>query len=135
MAAGEPFVGALYAADRLTGLALRGHDPVSYFLGAEPRPLPGRAGIELGHDGAVWRFASRANREAFRADPEVYTPRLGGYDVIGTTRGRIVDADPLVAALIGGRLYLFRAPEGRERTLAEPSLVAEAEARWPNLRP
>lgn len=124
--------GDLYAADPLSGIALDGLDAVSYFLGPEPKA--GDPAVELGYAGLVWRFAGRGNREAFRADPETYAPRLGGYDPVGAARGRLVNADPRVPALIGGRLYLFRAPEGRERALADPAMLAEAEARWPALK-
>ncbi|KAB1075359.1 hypothetical protein F6X51_04315 [Methylobacterium planeticum] len=111
-------------------LALRGFDAVSYFLPGGP--TSGRAAYELSWRGRVWRFASAANREAFRRDPETYAPRLGGYDPVGMVEGRLVDADPLVFALIGERLYLFRDPE--RRALAGPDLAGRAEARWPDLR-
>lgn len=111
-------------------LALRGFDAVSYFLPGGP--TSGRAAFELSWRGRVWRFASAANREAFRRDPETYAPRLGGYDPVGMVEGRLVDADPLVFALIGERLYLFRDPE--RRALAGPDLARRAEARWPDLR-
>ena len=125
--------GDLYAADPHSGLALDGLDPVSYFLDPTS-PRAGDPALELGHAGLVWRFAGRGNREAFRADPETYVPRIGGYDPVGAARGRVVNADPRIAALIDGRLYLFRVPEGRERALSDPAMLAEAEARWPQLK-
>ncbi|MGU3453578.1 MULTISPECIES: YHS domain-containing (seleno)protein [unclassified Methylobacterium] len=117
---------------RIALLTLNGFDPVSYFL--EGGPQAGAARFELSWDGRVWRFASGANREAFRDDPPVYAPRLGGYDAAGILEGRLVDADPLVFAVIGERLYLFRNAERRARFLAEPDLVRQAEAAWPALR-
>ncbi|TGE01821.1 hypothetical protein [Methylobacterium nonmethylotrophicum] len=123
-------VPALYAADSLTGLALRGFDAVSYRLG--PEPLPGSGAHEVTWSGLVWRFAGPANRAAFAAAPEAYAPRLGGYDPEGVAAGRLVEADPLAAALHGDRLYLFRGVERRQR--AGPALLEAAEARWPVLR-
>jgi len=123
-------VPALYAADPLTGLALRGFDAVSYRLG--PEPLPGLRSYEITWSGLVWRFGGPANRAAFAAAPEAYAPRLGGYDPEGVADGRLVEADPLAAALHGDRLYLFRGTERRER--AGPTLIEAAEARWPALR-
>ena len=73
--------------------------------GWEPCPSPSGASRALRQ---VWRFSSRANRAAFREDPPAYAPRLGGYDAAGILEGRLVDADPLVFAVIGERLYLFR---------------------------
>lgn len=120
----------LYAADPLNGIALRGFDPVSYRLG--PEPVPGSDAHEFTWSGLVWRFSGAANRGTFARDPEAYAPRLGGFDPEGVAAGRLVEADPLVAALHDGRLYLFRDP-GR-RAQAGPPLLDAAEARWPDLR-
>jgi hypothetical protein len=111
-------------------LALRGFDAVSYFLPGGP--VAGRPAFELPWRGRVWRFAGAANRDAFRRDPEAYAPRLGGYDPIGVVEGRLVDADPLVFALVDMRLYLFR--DAERRAFAGPDLAGRAEARWPALR-
>lgn len=124
-ARGEP------AATRVTVLALRGYDPVSYFLPEGPRP--GSPLFETEWGDRVWRFASEANRAAFRRDPEVYAPRLGGFDAAGILDRRLADADPAVFAVIGERLYLFRDGQRRGRFLADPALAASAEAIWPGL--
>jgi hypothetical protein len=121
-------------------LALNGFDSVSYFLAEGGDPAPGRPHLELDWGGRVWRFASAANREAFRQNPEIYAPRLGGFDPLGVVEGRLVDADPLVFALLPGdagerRLYLFRNAGNREAAAVRQTLVMEAEARWPALRP
>jgi YHS domain-containing protein len=116
---------------RIELLTLNGFDPVTYFLDDGPRP--GTARYELSWGGRVWRFSSGANRAAFRDDPEAYAPRLGGYDAAGILEGRLVDADPMVFAVIGDRLYLFRDAARRARFLAEPGLAGQAEAAWPAL--
>ena len=113
-------------------LALRGFDPVSYFL--DGGPLPGSDRFELSWGGRVWRFASAADRAVFRDDPETYAPRLAGYDAAGVLAGRLVDADPMVFAVIGERVYLFRDAERRARFLADPHLAQAAETAWPALR-
>ncbi|WCS23686.1 hypothetical protein LOK46_21325 [Methylobacterium sp. NMS14P] len=119
----------LPARTRIELLTLNGFDPVSYFLEGGPRA--GLARFELSWGGQVWRFSSGANRAAFRDDPAAYAPRLGGYDAAGILDERLVDADPLVFAVIGERLYLFRDAERRARFLAEPGLARRAEAAWP----
>ena len=113
-------------------LTLNGFDPVSYFL--EGGPSPGTGRFEVSWGGRVWRFASGANRAAFRDDPLAYAPRLGGYDAAGILEGRLVDADPLTFAVIGARLYLFRDAARRARFLADPGLAGQAEAAWPGLQ-
>ena len=120
------------AATRIEPLGLRGFDPVSYFL--DGGPLPGSDRFELSWGGQVWRFSSAADRAAFRDDPAVYAPRLGGYDAAGVLEGRLVDADPTVFALLGERLYLFRDAGRRARFLADPALAPAAETVWPTLR-
>ncbi|MCJ2048714.1 YHS domain-containing (seleno)protein [Methylobacterium sp. J-070] len=120
------------AGTRIALLTLNGFDPVSYFL--DGGPSAGSARFELSWGGRVWRFASGANRAAFRDDPPAYAPRLGGYDAAGILEGRLVDADPLTFAVIGERLYLFRDAQRRARFLADPGLAGQAEAAWPGLR-
>lgn len=120
--------GERQAADPVSGIALAGLDPVSYQL--DPSPRPGLPAYEVARDGQAWRFASEANRVAFLHDPAAFRPRIGGYDALGATRGRVVDADPRVFLLRSGRLYLFRDRESRRAFLADPSLVVRAEAGW-----
>lgn len=112
-------------------LALNGYDPVSYFL--PDGPQPGSARFEEEWGGRVWRFALEADRTAFRRDPDVYAPRLGGYDAAAILDRRLADADPAVFAILDGRLYLFRDAERRARFVADPALARKAEAIWPTL--
>lgn len=124
-----PNLGEAMQRDNRTGLALSGFDPVAYFL--NDAAVPGLPAYELIHEGAVWRFASAANRDAFREAPEVYTPRFGGLDASGVADGRAIDADPRRFAIIGSRLYFFRSDENRRRFLSEAALRAKAQERWP----
>jgi hypothetical protein len=129
-----PVVGAteIMVSDELSGLALRGFDPVTFFLG--PAPKPGASSLELLWGGVAWRFVSEANREAFRRDPAVYAPRIGGYDPCAAAEGRLVAAEPSVFIVRDGRLYLFRNEESRRRFLEEAGLARAAEERWPQLK-
>ena len=129
-----PVVGAAqtFVGDPLSGFGLSGFDPVSYF--SDPAPAAGREGIELIWGGLAWRFASEANRAAFARDPEVYAPRIGGYDPAAAAEGRLVAGDSAVFAVREGRLYVFRDKGSRARFLADPALAGRAEARWPALK-
>lgn len=126
-----PNLGEAMQRDNRTGFALSGFDPVAYFL--SDAAVPGLPGYELLHDGAVWRFASAANRDAFREAPQVYTPRFGGFDASGVADGRAIDADPHRFAVIGSQLYFFRSEENRRRFLSEAALRAKARERWPGV--
>lgn len=112
-----------------SGLALRGFDPVGYRLLG--KATPGRAAYELTHRGTVWRFASAANREAFRDAPAVYEPAFEGFDPTGIAEGHAVESDPRQFAIIGGRLYLFRSAAARDSIVADPSRLSAAMERWP----
>lgn len=119
-------------ATEVTVLGLQGYDPVTYFLPEGPRA--GVPQFEASWEGRVWRFANEANRAVFRRDPGVYAPRLGGFDAAGVLDRRLVDANPVIFAILDQRLYLFRDDDRRARFLAQPALAASAEAIWPRLR-
>ena len=135
MSALPPVVGMteLFAVDELSGVALYGFDPVSYFLGEAPKA--GLADYEIVWSGAAWRFASVANREAFLRDPGTYAPRLGGYDTMAVAQGLTVRANPWLSVVSNDGLYLFRSDHGRARFLADHGLAGKAEERWADLKP
>ena len=122
----------IFAAERLSGVALRGFDPVAYF--ERGTAVAGRGEFEMVWGGAAWRFASAANREAFRTNPTAFAPRLGGYDAAAVADGRVVAAEPSIFALQGGRLYLFRHHDSRRAFLDDPAATERAETRWLTLQ-
>src|SRR5690348_11795089 len=87
----------LFVPDKMSGLALQGYDPVSFFL--DEGLKPGLPEHEVIWNGIAWRFASAANREAFAQDPEAYVPQFGGYDPTALARGLVVEGNPLFAAV------------------------------------
>lgn len=120
-------------ADRFTGLAIDGMDPVAYFT--DGRAVPGLADLETSVAGAVWRFRNDDNRAFFLAHPEIYGPQFGGYDPVDVARGVTVAGRPQVWLIAGQRLYLFARIESRDAFAADPTTVLrEARARWPHLR-
>lgn len=91
-----------------TGLALRGVDPVSFFLSSGP--VAGDFKITAVQDGAVYRFASEENKAAFTAAPDKYLPQYGGYCAMGVKMGQKLDGDPAVFTIVDDKLYLNVAP-------------------------
>ena len=86
------------------GVAIRGYDPVAYFRQGGPRQ--GSPEHAVRHDGAIWHFASAANRALFLADPERYKPAYGGFCAYGTSRGYLVKIEPEAWSIVEGCLYL-----------------------------
>jgi len=116
--------------DRNSGLAISGFDPVAYFTDA--RALLGKGEFEQVVTGTVWRFRNAGNRAAFAADPDIYTPRFGGYDPVGVARGVAVAGNPLLWVIRDQRLYLFYAPETRDEFASDSErTIATADTEWP----
>jgi YHS domain-containing protein len=87
------------------GVALAGYDPVSYFTG---KPREGDEQRTYQHEGVTYLFATEANREAFRTNPDRYEPAYGGWCAYAMGEsGEKVKVDPETFKIIGDRLYLF----------------------------
>src|SRR4051812_882466 len=99
-------------ADRNTGLAIFGFDPVAYFI--EAQPVEGRSEFELQVSDSIWRFRNAGNRAAFVANPDVYRPRYGGYDPIALGRGVALPGNPQLFLVTDQRLYFFYNSQARD---------------------
>lgn len=120
--------------DPLTGVALEGYDPVSYFTEAEP--LAGSPDYEFVWQGVPWYFATAANRDVFMRHPEVYAPQYGGHCAMSLSRGFLSDGKPRLYVIERMKLYLFYSVANREAFFAqaEPALAA-ANQNWRRLAP
>ena len=115
--------------DPLTGLAIEGMDPVSYFT--EPAPLMGKPEFEYSWMGAPWLFASEANRDVFERNPEIYAPQYGGHGAMSMSRGFVSDADPTTFVVYKQRLYFFYSPSNREAfNLAPDAAALRGQEHW-----
>ncbi len=129
-----PLVGVEQNSGRhvVSGIALEGFDPVTYFLGVTPQP--GERALEAVWRGMAWRFTSEANRAAFLSRPQAYAPRLGGFDALAMGEGRLVEAGARVAAVVDGKLYLFHSRASRDAFLDDPQARDRAERVWHDQR-
>ena len=119
--------------DPLTGVALEGYDPVSYFT--EPDPVPGLPDFEFQWGGVPWYFASAANRDVFMRNPEIYAPQFGGHCVTSLSRGYLSDGKPRLYAISGMKLYLFYSVANREAFFeSEETSAHAAEGGWVQLK-
>jgi YHS domain-containing protein len=118
--------------DPLTGVALEGYDPVSYFT--EPEPIPGVADFEYQWGGVPWYFTSAANRDVFMRNPEIYAPQFGGHCVTSLSRGYLSDGKPRLYVITGMKLYLFYSVANREAFFkSEETALLEANNGWAKL--
>ena len=89
-----------------SGVAVGGYDPVAYFTTG--KPVEGNKEYTYTLDGAVYRFASAANRDLFKASPARYQPQYGGWCAYAMgAKGEKVEVDPETFKIVDGKLYLF----------------------------
>ncbi len=114
------------------GLALHGYDPVAYFTTGAP--AQGRAEFSTNWNGATYRFASAANRDAFAAHPETFAPQYGGYCAMGVAGGAKFDIDPSAWRIENGRLYLNKDKRTQTMWLRDvPGNIVKADSKWPTV--
>ena len=110
-------VGALLFATTLqsrgaenASLAIKGYDPVAYFMLG--KPTPGLAAIEYEWDEHRYRFSSEEHRELFRANPVRYAPQFAQFCAMALSRGEIIEANPEFWLIVDENLYIFGKPTG-----------------------
>jgi YHS domain-containing protein len=114
------------------GLALRGYDPVAYFM--ENKPLKGSPAHKAEYQGSTFHFASQANRDAFAANPAQYAPQYGGFCAFGTARGYKAAIDPAAFTVVDGKLYLnYNRDVQKEWSKDVPGFIAKADKNWPTV--
>lgn len=115
------------------GVALGGYDAVSYFAGK--KPVMGDTAIITDFGGATYRFATTANRDMFKANPEKYVPQYGGYCAYAAAKGTLAPGDPKAWTVIKDKLYINLSPAIRQTWSKDiPGNIAKADANWPGLQ-
>lgn len=112
---------------------LAGHDAVAYFT--ENRPVLGKPEFTAVHGGAIYRFATAANRDAFQADPARYAPAYGGYCALGTSFGKKFEVDGQAFRIVDGQLYVNKNLQVYETWRKDiPGNISKADGYWPEIR-
>lgn len=115
-----------------TRLALHGFDSVAYFT--QNKAVKGSPNFQFEWNGAVWRFASAANRDAFATRPETYAPQFGGYCAWAVSRNYTADVDAEAFTIANGKLYLNYSKLVQLRwQLDRLGNIAKGEANWPKV--
>lgn len=119
--------------DPLTGVALGGYDPVSFFVADAPKLGDGT--LEFFWGGISWYFSSEANLDAFRRAPEFYTPQFGGYGTMAMARGFLSQGEPLVYEVLDDELFFFFSASNKAAfELIKNSARLDARQNWLELR-
>ncbi|MEP7241021.1 MAG: YHS domain-containing (seleno)protein [Devosia sp.] len=118
--------------DPITGVAIDGYDPVSYFIDSEPQP--GKPDYEYDWQGVPWYFESAANRDVFMRNPSLYAPQFGGHCVTALGRGFLSDGKPRLYVIDALKLYFFYSSANRDAYLmSRTTTLSDAGSNWPRL--
>lgn len=116
----------------LFGVAIKGYDPVAYFV--DGKPVPGTSDFAFDWNGATWRFASAAHRDAFKVAPEKYAPQYGGFCAWAVSQGYTAGINPEAWKIENGKLYLNYNLEVQKKWAGDiPGHIAKADVNWPKL--
>lgn len=113
------------------GAAIRGYDPVSYFT--DGQPVKGDKNISHTWNDATWHFASQANLDTFKANPEKYAPQYGGYCAWAMAKGKVAPTDADAWKIVDGKLYL-NYDKGIQKKWEKDyqNFITKADKEWPN---
>ncbi|HXZ67827.1 MAG TPA: YHS domain-containing (seleno)protein [Alphaproteobacteria bacterium] len=112
----------------LSNEAIDGFDAVAYWQGGQP--TQGSRAYSYEWRDAVWLFSNEANLQKFRAAPERYAPAFGGYCAFAMTKGIKADIHPYFYKIEDKQLFFFFSAESRDKFLADPHALNEAENAW-----
>lgn len=114
------------------GVAINGYDPVAYIT--QKKPVSGKDAYSYRWKGVTWRFASAANRDAFKANPSKYAPQFGGYCAYAVSNGYTAPTDPTAWSVVDGKLYLNFSVGVRQRwNQNRAERIKDGDKNWPGV--
>lgn len=131
--AGEPLQGKFLVNVDDRGVALQGgHDPVAFFT--EKKPVKGDPSHQLAYRGAIYHFASAANKAEFQKNPAKYEPQFGGFCAYAASIDKVSPIDVKFFEIVDGRLILQHNQKAWDLWHKDPAgNLPKAEANWPGL--
>jgi len=115
------------------GVAIKGFDPVAYFT--DNTPTEGSSKFTYSYKGATYHFSNASNREAFKANPDKFTPQYGGFCAMGVALDKKLDGDPQAWRVVDNKLYLNVNKDVQKKWLEDvPGNIKKAETEWPQVR-
>jgi YHS domain-containing protein len=109
-----------------SGRGAKGYDPVAFF--ANNAAIRGTPAYEYAWNGAKWLFSSAENLERFKANPDAFSPQVGGYCVYSAAQGKLVEGNPENYKIVDGKLYFCNNAEAQKAWEQDESeLIRKAE--------
>lgn len=131
--AGAAFAIEAKAVNNVEGVALKGFDPVAYFVDSKPRK--GDPSITAKYRGVTYEFVNAEHKALFEKDPAKYAPEYNGYCAFGVTEGLKIDVDPHAYAINHGKLNVFFSDEARDAFQSKlEENIADAQKKWPTVQ-
>jgi YHS domain-containing protein len=110
-------------------VAIQGADVVLLHSG---KNMAGDAAITSVYDGAIYRFATAENRDAFKADPAKFAPQYGGYCAFGVTKDKLFPVELSTASVVDGKLYLNKNADVMKLWKQDTAgNIKSADTKWP----
>ncbi len=97
-------------------IALKGHDPVAYFVDGQPTMGEKQYTYQWGD--VTWQFASAENMALFAENPSSYAPQFGGFCSFAVSKGFTADILPEAWHIQDGNLYVFADENVRDEWVA-----------------
>jgi YHS domain-containing protein len=115
-----------------TDTAINGYDTVAYFT--QNAPVKGQDAHTYEWKGAKWKFATAANLELFKGNPDKYAPQYGGYCAYGVVQDGLVKVDPDQFTIYEGKLYLnYDASVQKDWAKDRAGYIKQADIKFPQL--
>ena len=92
------------------GVILKGYDAVAYFT--RHQAVKGNPAVQTRFGGAIYYFASVADKVAFNKNPSKYVPQYGGFCAYHLSKGELKDSDPTAFLIHKGKLYICSDADG-----------------------
>ena len=121
------------AVNNVEGIALKGFDPVAYFV--DSKPSKGDPGITSKFNGVTYEFVSKEHKALFDKDPAKYVPAYNGFCATGVAEGLKLDVDPHAYAINDNKLNVFFSDGARDLYQNDyANKSREAEKKWPTVQ-
>ena len=115
------------------GKAIKGYDVVAFFK--EGKPVVGVDSLVYKYKESDWLFVSRANLEAFRAEPEKFVPQYGGYCAYGTTEGHKAPTQAETWTIVDDKLYFnYNMKVKNSWFKNQKERIEKADVQWPLIK-